>query len=1038
MGSAELLDLVKRGGHVVISGAAGSGKTQHLLDLASELGTAQGQDAMGTVVLLASDRRRAARLESGLGVEAISKMRLPGGHRIARSVISYAYLIVAQWLVERREPQVRPSLITGAEEDLWVKEWLSDNRVLWDGILPDPALDSEWFRMDLRNVFARLGEYGLTADDLRELSVAADEPVWSPVADAYASYCGEDPFGPGSARLDSARIQRIAATILEQWDFRAQVEGVIGKPPVPKYILIDDVQDCTMATLAFLESLAAYGACIVATSCSDVAVSGFRGGRYDLGTYLATTLNSSVVTLDDQYRMKPQVDLVYQGIAAWLHGSPSPTPSGPPMPVSIVSSAGRRGAYLSDRIRRRYYLDGVEWKNQAVLVRSSQDIDEIRRFLRKANIPVARSNRAGRFAQIPVSTILLRLLRDANSSDGAESLALDLLTSPLVSIDELALFRLLRSSGLEAGPHSLVLILDDPELIPEAARTGQIWEQLRTASMLWRMKEKAAVENPQRGIWTLWHAADKAESWRETALRGGREGERADDNLDTILALLRRADLWQQENPLEATARDFALALLEEGIVTDSIADVGLRSPGVEVLTVAEASGREWDSIYVCGLQDGAWPILTQPGSLLATTRLLGLLDLLAGTEWRSSRGKNLVGFFDPSVLRADADINAAARERRHSEARLLASAVSRTKGSLEIVIISDQDQAPSRFVNNLVRNGMLEPFTNEQGTITISDPQRPFDLAGVIGQLRHATIDPATDDEQRRNAALALAALAVKGVAGADPTYWMGSGSITSDDPVISGKSNLSPSAIQNARECMLSWFFRSVNAENQPSPFEPVELSPLDIGNMIHTLAERLPFGTPSELRAEFEALWNELDLDDGTYWVRRQKQEMEDMVSRLAEHFQHRPADVKTEVPFTVEVENAVIRGRIDRIEIDDSGNATIVDIKTGKSRFTKAQVENNAQLSAYQLALRKTLNVAGAGLLTVGVPETSRTPLLREQAPLDDQKAADVEDELNELGLSAKGPDYKPTVSSRCRTCTFVNVCPAQENSLRGIE
>lgn len=1033
-----LQTLAQKRQHVVLSGAPGTGKSSALLRLAQELGGETAGEDWSPVLLLTPDRRRADHLESQLGAEAIGKLRLPGGHRIARSVSSYAYLVVAQWLVECRDAQ-KPPLTTGAEEDQWVAAWLGDHREQWARVLPEAALESAWLRMDLRNLFARVGEYGLTSGQLKKLGELCSEPTWVLAAEAFAAYGGEDPYGEATANLDAARIQRVAAAILDQWDPGGQSSHMSPLAPVPRYVLLDDLQDCTYATLKLLTSLARAGATVVGATSPETATAPYRGGRYNLGKLLRERLPAEEVKLTTQHRLPPSVARLSQIVAGWTEGERSPESESAPLRVSLLSSEGRAGAYLADRIRRYHYLHGIPWEEQAVLVRSASDVEAIRRFLGRAQVPLARSNRAARFSAIPVTNMLLRLL-SFTEEDDADELVIDLFTSPLVGADELELFRLVRAAGMQPDADSLRHILASPQLVSQTLQSGETWDQIVVASSLWRLRQTASEAGAQRGLWLLWEAAGKAEPWREAALQGGWSGGQADARLDAVLALFRRADLWQQEHSPTATAKDFAAELQDETIALDSIANVGLRAPGVEVLTVAQAAGREFEVVYVCGLQDGAWPVTSQSGSLFALPRLETFLDALTRNQVPSSFHSDSLDaeMIDPGLVRSETDWRAVGIQRRHDEARLFHSAISRTRGHLHLVVVLDQDQAPSMFINALVRAGGLRPLQDEDGNYSFADPAHPFDLKGIVGELRYASVNPALSQSQRHGATRAIALLADQGVPGADPDLWAGAGPITSTEATGAGVARLSPSAVQNARDCLLSWFLRSINGDNQNSPFEKPTIGPLEIGNLVHAVAEELPYGTPSELRAAFERRWQELGITGDTYWERNQRRMVEEMIQRLAQHFQRHPAQVITEVPFRLQIDDTVISGRIDRIEIGENGDATVVDIKTGKGGLSKSQVSANAQLAIYQLALRDQMNVTGAGLLAVGVPETARSPLLREQDALDDAGAEEISEELSSLGRASRGPNYIPTVGVQCRTCAFVQVCPAHNESIRGPE
>src|SRR5690606_31307442 len=98
-------------------------------------------------------------------------------------------------------------------------------------------------------------------------------------------------------------------------------------------------------------------------------------------------------------------------------------------------------------------------------------------------------------------------------------------------------------AAVRAATDELLLeLLADPvraEHLPTAHRRGP----LRVARVL-----AAGREAHRRGggaaevLWALWDAAGLAEPWRQRALAGGPQGERADADLDALMALFRAAE----------------------------------------------------------------------------------------------------------------------------------------------------------------------------------------------------------------------------------------------------------------------------------------------------------------------------------------------------------------------------------------------------------------------------------------------------------------------------------------------------------------
>ena len=78
-------------------------------------------------------------------------------------------------------------------------------------------------------------------------------------------------------------------------------------------------------------------------------------------------------------------------------------------------------------------------------------------------------------------------------------------------------------------------------------------------------------------------------------------------------------------------------------------------------------------------------------------------------------------------------------------------------------------------------------------------------------------------------------------------------------------------------------------------------------------------------------------------------------------LAKFWQVHSADfsllVAVERMFYIDIEGVKLRGFIDRIDKLDSGGLSIVDYKTSQKLFTRDDLENDLQLTLYQLAIEK---------------------------------------------------------------------------------
>src|SRR5699024_6046816 len=153
-----------------------------------------------------------------------------------------------------------------------------------------------------------------------------------------------------------------------------------------------------------------------------------------------------------------------------------------------------------------------------------------------------------------------------------------------------------------------------------------------------------------------------------------------------------------------------------------------------------------------------------------------------------------------------------------------------------------------------------------------------------------------------------------------------------------------VSPSTMELVATCPLRWMLTR-------SGGQPADSAAQSLGNLIHEIAAGHPHGTRQQLHADLDARWHELDLPDG--WVGAvQRRRAEEMVDKLASYLAAHPGPVATEVPFEVDLGRAVLRGRVDRVELTSDG-VRIVDLKTGTTPVSTADATRHPQLGSYQV-------------------------------------------------------------------------------------
>ena len=497
-----VLDRVAEGSNVVVLGAPGTGKTSLALRLLAEA-VAGGRDA----VLLAPTRARADWLR-GRAAHLLREGHGDGVVRV-RTPAALALTILTTSLTMRPAPLPPPVLLAGAEEDSALASMVST--VTWRG-LPAEATGSRAFRSELRNLLARAGELGISADDLADLGHRLNVPIWGPASQLLRTW---DAQGRASAerraqtrKMDTARLQDRAVEALSSWG----ADAVTVRRPVPDLVVVDDYQDCTAATARLLTALATpdpdgHRAQIVVLGDPDVAVETFRGGTPSLliAAEDHSGLAASRLRLTTCYRGNPAIAAVIRDQSARVpvtgttahrqtilaprssaqsSAGPSSGASDAERPqaaagveVILASSAWQEHAHVARALRLEHVHHGTAWSQMAVIVRSAADAETLARDLRRRGVPLASRTPAVLLRAEPAAAALLDIVRAAIRDQlGGHGLppqrdaAINLLTSPLVGLTTMDLRRLRRR--LRQAPPAATLHAGAAEPSEPSTSTG--------------------------------------------------------------------------------------------------------------------------------------------------------------------------------------------------------------------------------------------------------------------------------------------------------------------------------------------------------------------------------------------------------------------------------------------------------------------------------------------------------------------------------------------------------------------------------------
>ncbi|MDR6413778.1 superfamily I DNA/RNA helicase [Pseudarthrobacter sulfonivorans] len=1044
----EAVEVPHGSGPVLVPGAPGTGKSTVLIEAAVRRAVHDGVDPERILILapgrLAADSLRdrfTARLDKSLSTTP------------ARTWSSYAFDLIRRAKAEGILPLPRaPRLLSGPEQDLIIRELLEGHRMPglelpWPADL-EAALVTRGFRHEVRLLFDRIIESGRTAADLEELGRQCGRPDWLAAAALYSEYRDVLDLRMPEA-FDPAGIITTARQI-----FQDEPDFLAAERERLQLVLVDDVQEANPAVFELLADIAAGKDCYVAFS-PDTVVQGFRGARPDLVADLPQLLSSESSVLErplwHAHRHAPAIAEAWLGVAGRISQraggqlsrrleQPGPVAeaanagtavvnapaTGGPVTEPKTTAAGTVEAhlvpspvhelrYVAQRILDQHVNHGRDLGTMAVIVRNGGQLSELQRYLSGQGIPV----------RVPVAESAVRDEVAVRPLLDAYAIALDpalltpeaavaLLTSRIGGATSIELRRLrqsLRREELQGGGGRtsdalLVEALLEPGALVTLGVEGR--SARRTARMLQAGQGAAAQPgaNAETVLWALWHSTGLANAWTESALSGGSHGARADRDLDAMMALFHTAERYVDQMP-GAGPEQFLEYLLNQELPMDTLAARAQVDDAVELMTPASAAGRQWPVVIVAGLQEGVWPNTRLRGELLGSSLFADAVEHGVGYALQ----------LDPlSRL----------REIRYDELRSFSTAVSRAEQLLICTAVSSEDDQPSSFLDYVAP---LEPGLEGRGFTPV---ERPMTLRALVAELRqYAQLDGRYEPEAAE-AARVLAALATAEppVPGAHPDSWWGLLPLSTSEPVVpaGGTVYVSPSKVESVQKSPLDWFVQAAGGE-AATDFAR------SLGTLVHAIAQDMPEASGGQYVEELLRRWPTLGMKDN--WEGKLDfQRAETMVRKLAQYvlvmrsegrsllgveqdFEVRLPDLpplqaadaggldsgSSDVePRVTEPRAAILRGQVDRLEIDSEGRLVIVDLKTGKRQPGKTELSRHPQLGAYQTAVvaggfADAPGMAGAAGPDAAVPggavlaqlgTATKSPGVQQQEPLDPQE------------------------------------------------
>ncbi|MGV8883350.1 MAG: ATP-dependent helicase [Rhodoglobus sp.] len=906
-----------------VIGAPGSGKTTTLIEVVADRILNRGW-AAEAVLALTPSRGTATRLRDSIAL----RLGIPTTGPMARTVNSLAFEIVRD-NARRAGRELNLRFLSGDEEDRTIREILEGHEAdgtgpSWPETLPAEVRALRSFRTELRELMMRATEYGVSPDALRELGRLTRHPEWVASADFIDEYLEIAAIGQ-SDQVNSAELLSYAAAAISSDDPGERVSAL-------RLVVVDDLQEATESTLSILRALAARGVAVIAFGDPDVAANAFRGGEPDALGRLATVLSVpqlTTITLGTVHRQGPALRAFTSSITGRIGTAAAGTQRAAvgvgeddPTPLSRIeaSSPARQWAAVARVLRQEHLENEVPFSRMAVVVRSGAQIASIGRALALSEVQTRtsvggaalRDDRAARALLTLVDVGIGRSLLTAE-------VATELLVGPFGGLDRLTLRRLrialraeeVASGGRRSADELLVEALEAPgRFVTIDSRPARVAGALSDTLAQLRASD-ASIEEL---LWLAWERSGLAKTWYEQALGSGITATEANRNLDGIVALFTAAKRFVERRP-DGTPAIFLADVLDAEVPEDTLSPQAT-DDAVLLTTPSGTVGLEFDIVVIAALQDGAWPNLRLRGSLLAPQQLV---QEVTGIDSSTvDERKQVLG----------------------DELRMFALAASRARRRVVLAAVANDDEAASVFL------GLLPP----EAPLIDSTKLSPLSLRAQTGRFRKLLTSRTSTEQLKDDAASTLAALAVEGIPGANPDDWHGLIGPSTTGPLYEGQQiPISPSSLEKLVDSPLDWFLEKMAGSDSGVI--------ANVGTIIHWAMETAEDPSVESLWDAVEKRWGEL-LFEAPWLAERQKKIARGFTAALSEYLvdfaRAEKILIGAEKNFTLEIDRAIMRGSIDRVERSADGSVVIVDLKTGSPITSQARLDEHPQLAAYQLA------------------------------------------------------------------------------------
>jgi superfamily I DNA/RNA helicase/RecB family exonuclease len=554
-------------GALLVTGAAGTGKTAALRERFARLIEA-GNDPERVALVVGSKRAR-----NEARVELLERMRRSMPTLRVLTIHGLAYHVVDERnaLLDYDAP---PAILSADDQFATVHDLLAGE---------DPAdwpayggmLRLRGFADEVRQFLLRAQESRLRPEDIESRATSRGLTGWLELAAFFRRYLQ---VLDGQRQVDFAGLVEQAAAAAERGE------------PMFDHVMIDDIQDSTIGAEALLARLRPGS--LVAAGNLGAHIFSFQGFTDLTMRRFTTTFRAGALELTTPHR------------SATIERTAWTTPH-----------SSEEYACLARELRRIHIEEDVPWGELAVVVRrQGAHLAGLLRALDDAAVPRVAADGGHSLLLEPATVPYILALRWLARPQDRDSLVETLLTSELARCSPAEGRMLVRAA--KAAGKSAAGALSFPEALPVDRS-----EAVTTLHDVLTRAERVADASVADAFAILWRELPSSARLVHEATGGSVE---AAADVDAVLCLARAVEAAGERGDSSAAAFLASLEAGDEGpgMAADDSGALG----AVRVLTAHATAGREFDTVLVAGVIEGNFPSLSRPEAMFDLAILEGPL----------------------------------------------------------------------------------------------------------------------------------------------------------------------------------------------------------------------------------------------------------------------------------------------------------------------------------------------------------------------------------------------------------------------------